>query len=30
MTLTITLDELLAGTAEEHGKWLPWFSACRS
>jgi uncharacterized damage-inducible protein DinB len=27
MTLTITLDELLAWTAEERAKWLPWFKA---
>jgi len=27
MELTITLDELLAWTAEERGKWLPWFKA---
>ena len=27
MTLTITLDELLAWTAEERAKWLPWLKA---
>jgi uncharacterized damage-inducible protein DinB len=27
MELTITLDELLAWTAEERAKWLPWFKA---
>lgn len=27
MPLTITLDELLAWTAEERAKWLPWFKA---
>jgi len=27
MQLTITLDELLAWTAEERAKWLPWFKA---
>ncbi|HWI20663.1 MAG TPA: DinB family protein [Vicinamibacterales bacterium] len=27
MTLTLTLDELLAWTAEERAKWLPWFKA---
>ena len=25
MSLTISLDELLAWTAEERAKWLPWF-----
>ena len=27
MELTITLDELLAWTAEERAKWLPWLKA---
>jgi uncharacterized damage-inducible protein DinB len=27
MTLTLTLDELLAWTAEERAKWRPWFKA---
>lgn len=27
MTLTISLDELLAWTAEERAKWLPWLKA---
>ena len=27
MTLTITLDELLAWTEEERAKWLPWLKA---
>lgn len=27
MTLTITLDELLAWTAEERAKWRPWLAA---
>lgn len=27
MTLTMTLDELLAWTAEERAKWLPWLKA---
>ena len=27
MTLTLSLDELLAWTAEERAKWLPWFKA---
>src|SRR5688572_7731051 len=27
MTLTITLDELLAWTAEERAKWLPWLKS---
>lgn len=27
MTLSITLDELLAWTAEERAKWQPWFKA---
>lgn len=27
MELTITFDELLAWTAEERAKWLPWFRA---
>ncbi len=27
MPLTITLDELLAWTAEERGKWMPWLKA---
>ncbi|MEO8678163.1 MAG: DinB family protein [Vicinamibacterales bacterium] len=28
--LTISLDELLAWTAEERAKWLPWFKANRA
>jgi uncharacterized damage-inducible protein DinB len=27
MTLNLSLDELLAWTAEERAKWLPWFQA---
>ena len=27
MTLNLSLDELLAWTAEERAKWLPWFKA---